>query len=70
MVPLRSFVSDAPAKSDRFQMVQSPMMARLTFKLDSYTGEIWQLVVDKRGVPKWEPVPVLSFEKVAPASEP
>jgi hypothetical protein len=44
----------SPAVNARFQMVQSPILARLTFLLDTWTGDIWNFVVDKNGNNSWE----------------
>lgn len=48
----------ATPTSGRYEIVESPLLARLAFKLDKFTGSIWQLVIDKKSELKWEPMAV------------
>ena len=48
--PLQSVVPESP----RFSIVQSPIAARETFKLDSYTGIVYQLVVNADKKELWQ----------------
>jgi hypothetical protein len=49
---LSSTVPDAA----RFEVVQSPMLAKLTFRLDRFTGETWLFVTTKDNSYAWERV--------------
>jgi hypothetical protein len=42
----------------RFQIVQSELAAKWTFRLDRYTGQVDQLVHTKQGDNAWESMPV------------
>lgn len=44
----------AVGPSERFQIFQSPLAAKWTFKIDRYCGRVSQLVVDKNEVYHWE----------------
>ena len=43
----------------RFEVVQSPLAARWTFRLDRYTGRVDQMVTSFFGDPIWQEMPVL-----------
>lgn len=49
-------VSSTVPDSARFEVVQSPLLVRLTFLFDRYTGETWQFVTTKAGGFAWEHV--------------
>ena len=51
-------VSTGTGASERFQIIQSPLAAKWTFRLDRYCGRIAQLVVDKNDEYHWEDMPV------------
>ena len=51
-VSLSSTVPD----SARYEVVQSPLLAKLTFRLDRFTGETWQFVTKKKGGYAWQRV--------------
>lgn len=38
----------------RFQIIQSTIAARGTYKLDSYSGDVFQMVVDKNNNETWQ----------------
>ncbi len=42
--------------SARYEIVQSPLLAKLTFRLDRFTGETWQFVSKKKGGYAWQRV--------------
>lgn len=44
----------------RYEIVQSPVLQKLTFILDRYEGMVWQIVVDAEGQESWELMQVLS----------
>jgi len=48
--------TDATKSKDlpRFTIVQSTIAVKLTFKLDTYTGNVYQLVVDANGKNLWQ----------------
>lgn len=48
----------SPPPGARYEIVQSPMLAGLTFRLDRFFGHIAQLVTDKDGGLGWESTPV------------
>jgi len=43
----------------RFEIVQSELAAKWTFKLDRFTGRVYQLVKTKDGDPAWEETEVI-----------
>ena len=49
--------SSAVADSARFQIVQSPILVKLTFRLDRFTGNTWQYVAIPGGGVAWQPIP-------------
>jgi hypothetical protein len=51
--PSRS--STVPAHA-RFEIVQSPLLAKLTFRFDRFTGQTWQFVSTKKDAYTWEPI--------------
>lgn len=55
----------------RFQIVQSSLMIRDTFRLDRYTGRVWRLVRDSDwGDMAWDEMPVMGKPTLAQASSP
>lgn len=44
----------SPVNNARFEIIQSPLLYRLIFKLDRYNGMIWQLVISKDNSLTWE----------------
>jgi hypothetical protein len=44
-------------------MVQSPLAAKRTFRLDRYSGRIWQLVKTSDDDSTWEEMPVIGLPK-------
>lgn len=51
-VNLSSTVPD----SSRFEVVQSPLLTKLAFRLDRFTGDTWQFVSKKNGGFAWQRV--------------
>ncbi len=41
----------------RYEIIQSPLARRYTFKLDKYTGNVWQYVMSVDDNPTWQSVP-------------
>lgn len=54
----------------RFEIVQSPLAAKWTFRLDRYTGNIWQLVRTLNEDNAWESMPVIDLPRILPATRP
>ena len=53
----------------RFEVLQSTLAAKWTFRLDRYTGRVWQLVRTKDEDNAWEEMPVMDL-KVQPSARP
>lgn len=54
----------------RFEILQSPLAARWTFRLDRFTGRVWQMVKTNGDDSTWELMPAFEFPKLASASRP
>lgn len=52
----------------RFELLQSPLAARWTFRLDRFTGRVWQLVKTKDDGNTWEEMLVLGLPKLQSAT--
>jgi hypothetical protein len=53
----------------RFEIVQSEVAAKWTFRLDRYTGRVWQLVQTRTNANAWEAMTVLGLPpQVTPAA--
>jgi hypothetical protein len=61
--------SAVPAEA-RFQIVQSELAARFTYRLDRFTGKVCQLVKTKSDDYVWEDVPVTPKANVANPNHP
>ena len=60
----------APPPNARFEIIQSAIVARLTFRLDKFTGNVAQLVsTDDNGL-TWEPMSVLGLPAITSPSRP
>jgi hypothetical protein len=61
-----AFAQDEPAPAQRstsiaearFDVVQSPLAQSFTFRLDRFTGRVWQLTSVRGGLWEWEETPV------------
>ena len=40
----------------RFEIIQSPIARKLTFRLDKFTGDVYQLILDKYDKPMWNKI--------------
>jgi len=49
----------------RFEIVQSTIAARLTFRLDKYTGRVWELVKTKEDNNAWQETCVYERPQIA-----
>lgn len=46
-------VSSTIPQSSRYEIIQSNLIARFTFKIDKYSGNVYQLVSDTADVQSW-----------------
>lgn len=60
--------ASATPPSGRYEIVRSSLFARLTFKLDKFTGRVWELVERKDEQLAWEPMEVASPSQVPQTS--
>jgi len=66
-------VTSTPISGARFEIVQSELAAKFTFKLDRYTGQVWQLVTGKSesgDETNWQETPVQGAPNFAPTNTP
>jgi hypothetical protein len=49
----------APPPNAKFEIVQAQTAAKWTFRLDRFTGDVWQLVRTKTGGNAWESMRVI-----------
>jgi hypothetical protein len=56
-------VSTAPPPNAHFEIIQSPFLARLTFRLDRYTGHVDQLVATKENDLTWDAMAVIGLPR-------
>jgi hypothetical protein len=54
----------------RYEVIQSPLAAKWTFRLDRFSGRVWQLVKTKDDDSAWEEMPVYELAKIASPSRP
>jgi hypothetical protein len=64
-VTVRSHQSTTSPAGSRYEVVQSTLAARWTFRLDKYTGRVWQLVRTKDDASTWEEMRVFDRPPVA-----
>lgn len=57
--------TSAPAGA-RFEIVQSGLAAKWTFRLDRFSGRVWQLVSLRAGGTGWEAMEVRGLERTPP----
>lgn len=53
----------SPVQGSRFEVMQSPLAAKWTFRLDRFTGRVWLLVKNKDDDNMWEEMTVLDLPK-------
>ena len=63
-VTVQSHQSTAAPPESRFEIVQSTLAAKFTFRLDKWTGRVWQLVQTKSNGNAWEELEVMSRPKL------
>jgi hypothetical protein len=54
----------------RFEILQSSLAAKWTFRLDRYSGRVWQLVQTKDDDLTWEEMTVINLPKIETAAKP
>jgi hypothetical protein len=54
----------------RFEIVQSEIAAKWSFRLDRFAGPAWQLVKTKDGDDPWEPMRVVGLPAIVNPSSP
>mgnify|MGYP003571269276 CR=1 FL=1 len=59
-IPQYSSVATNPC-CGRYEIIQSEIIRKLTFKVDKYEGAIYQLVSDKNDVKVWQLMDILGF---------
>lgn len=73
VLALAAFAQDSPPRlhqqtttpsNARYEVIQSSLAVRHTFRLDRYTGRVWQLVRTKDDDNAWEEMPVLDPPRV------
>ena len=57
----RNQISSAPQTS-RFEIIQSELAAKITLKIDKYTGKVFQLVKGSKGL-SWQLIPAEKHSK-------
>lgn len=63
--------SESPASANaRFVIVQSTDSLRYVFKLDRYSGNIWQAVYDEDGKTVWQEMAIIDLPKPAQPAVP
>ena len=62
--------STAADPDSRYEIVQSQLAARWTFRLDRYTGEVMQLLLNKEKENIWEKVLVQDLTKIKNPTRP
>jgi hypothetical protein len=62
-------VQSAAPLTSRFEIVQSTIAAKLTFRLDKRAGLVWQIVHTSTDDLAWQLVPIISLPQISTASE-
>lgn len=65
-VNIRSHQATTPPPSARFELIQSSIVAKWTFRLDKYTGRVWNIVTTKDERNAWEEMQILGAIKLSP----
>ena len=53
----------------QFEIIQSPIARKFTFKLDKYGGYVWQLVLANDNSFAWQPVAILNMYQKYPDND-
>lgn len=62
--------STAPSVDSRYEIVQSQLAARWTFRLDRYTGEVMQLLLNEQKENTWHKIAVQDLPKIRNPNRP
>ena len=62
--------STNPSSESRFEVVQSQLAARWTFRLDRYTGEVMQLLLNEQKENTWHKIPVQDLPRLKNPNRP
>ena len=54
----------------RHEIVQSPLAAQWTFRLDRYTGQVYQLVKTANDDFAWQPMPIVGYYDIPKPNRP
>lgn len=60
----------SPVPGARFEIVQSPLAAKWSFRLDRYSGRVCQLVKTRSGGTAWEEMLVIDLPPIKPPGHP
>jgi hypothetical protein len=60
----------SPIAGARFEIVQSPLAARWTFRLDRYAGRVWQFVTTQDANSTWQEMVVIDLPKLQAQTRP
>jgi len=60
----------SPPSTARFEILQSSLAAKWTFRLDRYSGRVWQLVKTSDDDNTWEEMPVIGLPKAPNSAKP
>jgi len=65
---IKSYVSTSQT-GGQFEIIQSPIARKFTFKLDKYGGYVWQLVLADDNSFTWQPVAILNMYQKYPDND-
>lgn len=68
--PPPSHQHTSPSATARFEVIQSALAAKWTFRLDRYSGRIWQLVRTKDDQNAWQEMFVVDLPKIQSPTRP
>lgn len=66
--PSRLHLQTSSLPNARFEVLQSTLAVRHTYRLDRFSGRVWQLVRTKADDNAWEEMPVIDSPKIAAPS--
>lgn len=69
-VTVHSHQTTTPIQSARFEIVQSTLSAKWTFRLDRFTGKVWQFVITQGNDSAWQEMQVIDAPKLNAPTRP
>lgn len=63
--PSRLHLQTTSPPNARYEVLQSTLAVRHTYRLDRFSGRVWQLVRTKADDNAWEEMPVIDLPKIA-----